>query len=293
PGAPGAPAPRRCPNCGAAAPGEYCGDCGQRQRDRLHTSLRELVGEGLEELFDWDSRVSVTLRRLLLSPGFLTAEYLAGRRARYLRPLRLYLTASVVLFVVLSLTDGDGKGMMRVGAANTGGAAASPVLVMRDSDAPPRAGTVEAPVGPAIERFMEEQLGTRTPEELSRIAREGMTENLPKAFFLLLPVFALLLRLLHARRSYTYAEHLIFALHVHAFAFIVFAVGAVVTRGPLAVLDPLFLLVPVAYLLVAMRRVYGRSWARTAGRLALLVPTYGALLVAGMLASMLLALVLA
>lgn len=78
-----------CRNCGAALAGEYCGRCGQRE-GRGDRGFAALLGELAGELFDWDSRFWRTLWPLLVRPGFLTAEYIAGRRARYVAPLRLY-----------------------------------------------------------------------------------------------------------------------------------------------------------------------------------------------------------
>ena len=95
-----------CRNCNATLTGEYCGRCGQRDgRDDL--TFGELAGEVFEDFFRWDSRIWRTLLPLLFRLGFLAAEFIAGRRARYVPPFRLYLIVSFVLFLVLSLTAGD------------------------------------------------------------------------------------------------------------------------------------------------------------------------------------------
>lgn len=95
-----------CRNCGAALGGQYCAACGQRSRVRL-ISLWELIKEATGNLTDLDSRIWRTLRPLLFRPGLLTREYLAGRRARYIPPFRLYLILSVVFFVLASFADND------------------------------------------------------------------------------------------------------------------------------------------------------------------------------------------
>ena len=91
--------PPACLNCGAVLRGQYCGNCGQRARTRL-ISLWELVRDAFGDLFELDSRIWQTLIPLLIRPGRLTHDYLAGRRARYMPPFRMYLVMSLIFFVV-------------------------------------------------------------------------------------------------------------------------------------------------------------------------------------------------
>jgi len=107
-------APPRCLNCGHVLHGQYCGICGQRSSNRL-ISLWGLIAEGLGDLLDMDSRLWRTLRALLLRPGYLTAEYLEGRRARFMPPFRMYLAFSLLFFItaffgmddIQVMVDGD------------------------------------------------------------------------------------------------------------------------------------------------------------------------------------------
>jgi hypothetical protein len=91
-----------CPNCGARLGGAYCAACGQKVGP-LTPTLGILVREHVSELLDLDGRVFRSVRLLLARPGFLTAEHAAGRRARYVSPLRLYLLFSVAYFAVAAL----------------------------------------------------------------------------------------------------------------------------------------------------------------------------------------------
>jgi len=90
--------PSHCENCKAELQGHYCHACGQS----VHNPVRNL-GHALEEVFEsfWhlDGRVFRTLRDLL-SPGKVAREYLAGRRVRYIPPLRLFVIVSVMTFFV-------------------------------------------------------------------------------------------------------------------------------------------------------------------------------------------------
>ena len=88
-----------CLNCGTRLRGQYCGNCGQRARNRL-ISLWQLLSEAFGDLLELDSRLWRTLIPLLIRPGQLTRDYLEGRRARYMPPFRMYLVLSVIFFVV-------------------------------------------------------------------------------------------------------------------------------------------------------------------------------------------------
>ena len=90
---------RRCRNCGAPAPGEFCPACGQETKLRLPT-LREFLREAAGRYVALDGRFWRTIGLLLFRPGRLTREYLAGRRRRYVRPARLYLFSTLVFFAV-------------------------------------------------------------------------------------------------------------------------------------------------------------------------------------------------
>ena len=97
----------RCLNCEAALIGEWCAHCGQR-RMPVDPSWHELVSEAAEELLHVDGKAGRTVRLLLTRPGELTSELLRGRRAPYVSPLRLYLTASLVYFLLGAvLPDAD------------------------------------------------------------------------------------------------------------------------------------------------------------------------------------------
>lgn len=95
----------------------------------------------------------------------------------------------------------------------------------------------------------------------------GHADRLAIALLLLLPIVALLLRLVDGRR-HPFLAHLVFALHVHAFASLAALAATVaslarVGRHPLGVALLAAVGVTAAYLLVAMRRVYRRGWPRT------------------------------
>lgn len=78
-----------CKNCNTPLQGEYCHCCGQQDKQYMR-SIFAVVGDLFGEIGHWDSRFYRTLRGLFLNPGFLSLEFVRGRHASYVPPLRLY-----------------------------------------------------------------------------------------------------------------------------------------------------------------------------------------------------------
>jgi hypothetical protein len=89
--------PDHCPSCGAPKRGPYCSNCGERFLTPADFDLRHFLLHDLpHEVWHVDGKLKRTLRALFVKPGFLPAEYSAGRRAAYIAPLRLYLAVFLV-----------------------------------------------------------------------------------------------------------------------------------------------------------------------------------------------------
>ena len=86
-------------------------------------TMGALFNDFLHDLTDLDSRVWRTLITLLLKPGKLTNEFIAGRRTFYLPPFRLYLVLSLVFFL-LSFGGPNDLVIERPGGTSTQGKAA-------------------------------------------------------------------------------------------------------------------------------------------------------------------------
>jgi len=82
-----------CPECSTLLVGGYCHQCGAKLPDEHDLALKHFLHDGLDELTHLDSKIFRTLRALFFRPGFLSAEYFAGRKLRYVLPLRLFLVA--------------------------------------------------------------------------------------------------------------------------------------------------------------------------------------------------------
>lgn len=91
-----------CEDCGAELHGRYCSNCGQVAVD-YHRSFRHVIADVAESFLNWDSKFVTTIGLLLIRPGWLTNQFIAGRRTRYLHPLRLYLLVSIAFFLCARL----------------------------------------------------------------------------------------------------------------------------------------------------------------------------------------------
>ena len=364
-----------CANCGAAMQGEFCHDCGQS----IHSVLKPVHGmieETVETVLHIDGRIVHTLPPLLLKPGFLTLEYFAGRRVRYIAPFRLMFVLCLLSFFVFHLAIDQisnkvgthGFPLVNVNDAAIENAATpakvrtalqkqldglqsaratgvlSPAMLdqtdvaARDlrqkasrrlielgaapisatSIAAPLAAVVAKPLGnvqaaaaspddarkavrqasePARIAWLPDVVNARLTE-LGRHIRDnmhalkgsdpaarqdalqrmigGVFSALPPTMFVLIPVFAVLLKLFYVFRRRLYMEHLIVALHSHAFMFLglllITLTGmlstwlrphAAWTGYALGWIQALIMLWVPTYLLLMQKRVYRQGWPMT------------------------------
>ncbi len=91
-----------CTNCGADAADIYCARCGERQPGHHDLGVAHFAHEVFHEIAHVDSKFFLTLRDLIAKPGFLTEEYFAGRKSRYIPALRLFLVLFALQFLAFT-----------------------------------------------------------------------------------------------------------------------------------------------------------------------------------------------
>ena len=280
-----------CLNCGTPLSGPFCAGCGQRDIPP-YPSVRELAVDAVSEFSGWDGRLASTIRALVLYPGLLTHEFLEGRCVRYISPLRLYLTASLVYFLVAAAAPDvkteSGKTLflgVRVGATTTerGPPTSRPERVSAAASSALEKGEAAS----AAEREAALEDIARAPAVMQPFLRKAVQDpgdlkrriftTMPRMLFALLPVFAGILALFYRGRKYP--EHLYFAIHLHAFTFLALTVAELLklTGSPvLAVVGSLIgvIWLPI-YATLALRRVYGGSLGRTVAKVLAIGAIYG------------------
>lgn len=229
--------PGACPNCTAPRAGLYCSACGQKAAP-LNPSLRFFLHELAHELLDIDGKIFRSVRLLVTRPGFLTREIFAGRRASYVSPVRLYLIFSIFAFAV---------------------GAAVPTQFNASFTASPG------------ETLTQAQL------EIETTVEAAINDWLPRAMFVLVPLFAALVMLVRRKTGLNYPQHLYFALHFHAFWFLLRGIasmfGAVGDFAGTSATIAAHLL-SIGYLLVSFRGVYGTTFFGTLWRCGTVVVLY-------------------
>lgn len=384
------PAPARtCENCGRGLLGEFCYACGQPVKG-LVRHFSSIVGDFADSVLNLDTRLPRTIWPLFSKPGYLTLEYFAGRRVRYVSPVRLFVFLSIVTFFVAQFTINWSSDAVNFGDSDNDSfakaASVEEVEKTRDEALAEMAkarkeaeGTPGADVGlrmgeRAIRKKADERIAAlRKEEALSAAAtdkpdtastrkvdddeeemnlsfngtpwdaqtnpiavpwlpkfandwinaqvgrgkgnikrlkedpnafKDALLSAIPSTLFILLPLFALMLKILYVFKRRLYMEHLIVALHSHAFLCLALLL-MFVTMGLQSWLAPdkgflhglfgwidaaLWVWMPI-YLLVMQKRVYRQGWAMTVLKYCFLGFCYFLLLTTGAMFTMLFSLV--
>ena len=99
---------KNCENCGHTVELTYCPNCGQKNVE-TRQSFGHLITHFIEDFTHYEGAFWKTIKYLLLRPGTLTLEYLAGRRQKFVAPVKLYIFISFVTFLLFSISFGDGE----------------------------------------------------------------------------------------------------------------------------------------------------------------------------------------
>ncbi|HXE66246.1 MAG TPA: DUF3667 domain-containing protein [Rhodanobacteraceae bacterium] len=304
-----------CDNCGAPLYGKYCYACGQPTTGMVR-HFSSVMSDIADSVLNIDERVFKTLVPLYLRPGKLTLDYFAGRRARYVTPFRLVFFLAIVAFFAAQITVRAGYGHLpakaisistdsgkpTVSVVPTPGQTRAPVssddstfahgnlsfgggTIWNRDTKPLRIGwlpnvvtdSLNDLIGNAQQQLYAMSSGSWTDQQNARRKFSlGMFAAAPTVLFVLLPVFALMLKIFYIFKKRLYMEHLIVAMHSHAFlmmSVLVLVVLSVLRRvlqphaGWLAVpfdlLDTATWIWIFVYLWLMQKRVYRQGWFMT------------------------------
>ncbi|MEO8150148.1 MAG: DUF3667 domain-containing protein [Bacteroidia bacterium] len=335
-----------CPNCNTLLQGEYCYKCGQKKIHQPET-VGHIVRHFLDDITHFDSKFFKSLVPLLFKPGFLTKEYIAGRRASYLHPIRSYLFLSFIYFLLFFSFETATEELNDVNIESVVAAReidslknSSPAMRMAidsiesksvnikvlvdslkktnqhvkailDSLQNSEVDLVIDPMNPQalskikldtinIERYVELQktlpdsmrdswfkslLIRTTLQNTKKYNNDGKAlwkdmitkyiHSIPKVLFFLLPIFALLLKLLYVRRKIYYVPHAIFSLHYFSLLFILFSVALIIER--LFHIPGIYraaLIISLIYLWLNMYKFYEQGWIKTTIKFLILAPVF-------------------
>lgn len=225
-----------CENCGTPLAGQYCHACGQRALEGGELTVRHALTTTADDVLHLESK---TLRSMLLlvKPGFLTAEYLAGRRAPYTSPLKLYLAAAAIFFLLAPFAGFTLEQMLENDAAGTTRQALGPML----------------PSEPAARELFFERFDLRFQTVYTASLIVSVIGG------------AAMLALLFRRQRRPFGAHVVFELHYISFLYLATAATSwlIARLSPHPLAAPVLALAVLApYLYLALKRVYAEPARR-------------------------------
>jgi predicted RNA-binding Zn-ribbon protein involved in translation (DUF1610 family) len=235
-----------CAACGETITQEFCPACGEEKFDRHSFSLKHFMHHSLHELFHLDSKILRTLRYLFTRPAFVTAEYLAGKKSRYVNPLRLY----VLSFALATLLTSTYHPALDFGRA------------------------LEQDKTGSFKKMLEKFAGRKGVS--SEVLIEHMNERLHFYYegSKILNALAMtwLLAVFYRKRKWYFGEHAVTALYFLSFTSLLtmvkwpfwLAVGAPVRGAWADILSVIFLMIALPYLWITLRQLHGESKKKTA-----------------------------
>jgi hypothetical protein len=99
---------KNCLNCGTIVQGRFCQACGQENIEPKE-NFWTMFTHFFNDITHFDGKFFTTLKDLLFKPGFLSAEYMQGRRVSYLNPVRMYVFTSALFFFAFFATSAPEK----------------------------------------------------------------------------------------------------------------------------------------------------------------------------------------
>jgi len=237
--------------------GLYCSQCGEKRLQAHDFAVSHLVEETFEGFLHADTRFLRSFKYLLLRPGFLSAEFLRGRRVPYMKPLGFFLIINLLYFLTLGFNPA------------------------RTFETPLKLQYVN-PYGQLAVQLVDAHLGEASVEERAAFESHFNHQNhtLSKSLLLLLaPLLALPLWAMYGRRRRYFAEHFITALHFLSLQLVLNMLVGILFHGGLAytllghgpkvhlfseLIEPLLWFGIFAYF--TLKTVYGETLGRTLGK---------------------------
>lgn len=253
---------QHCLSCDSRLIGPYCAQCGE-QADREIPRVRDLIKDLIGSLTNADSRLWRTLWLLLAKPGQVAKQYLAGQRVLFLPPMRLYLIISVVFFLILQIDEDM--------ASDTGDPLVAVTMDETSPEAPATAGSCEDlnyqgvfadAIHPRLQAACRQAI-----EDKGAVFSKRFMNNVPKAMFVLMPLFSATMLLVYWRPRRLFAEHLTFQLFTHCGLFLiaslVYLIDWVLPPSWDMINTLLLLISGLAYGLISLKTYYQQSLGLT------------------------------
>ena len=277
-----------CLNCKTQleADDKFCPSCGQENKN-LRIGFWELLTEFLSSNFNFDTKLGRTLVDLLLKPGEITKQFVAGKRVRYVRPVQMYFFVSFVFFLLLGLETAsfvnktppseaqiesfNNSSVAQISISQGELTAISDMIGSADPNNDAEIDSVLTQLGEKEitgwkRHLIKQVIRSMNPENEEQLTKE-VYANLSISMFFLLPLFAGLLWMFTKKRSPFYMDALIFSLHFHSVAFILFSLDQLIGfLTDSSIVTKVMLFSVLLYLILAIKRVYHLAWLSSVGK---------------------------
>lgn len=264
-----------CNNCHEALEGKFCSNCGQSAK-KLRFGIISIIHDALEGMFAFDSKLTNTLKPLILRPGFLTSEFIKGRRVRYTPPFKMFLFASFIAFLLIGRNhtpeiNSENKDLDKI--------AEDIKLEINSKDISPKAKKNNIDIDVKFDDYEKEENDTEEQETLIAIKKlintyklnpsiitDSFFKNISHSIFIILPIFAIILAIFFFNYKLFFLEHLLNSLYFHIFILIIIIFFELSSYIPLEIIgnnnDIIFICIPI-YLLFLLKNTYKNSWVKT------------------------------
>ena len=251
----------QCQNCGNEIESDYCSSCGQVYESRIKP-FANLIRDFLGDIFALDSRATITIKKLIFHPGFLTTEYLKGKRVQYVPPTRLYVLLSLLLLFLFAINASQNSTKLMIYPG---------FLEWYDGDE--WAGNIG-------------QITSYVKDSIIPVEADFMT-TISRLAFILLPLIALIYKIMFFSKYYI--EHIIHVIHIMSFIFFMFIIYEIIEFLPLVMIGEitsplpekistmktlmlnsentyiilLIIIILPIYGLISIKKVYNNKWLLT------------------------------
>ncbi len=215
-----------CPNCESEIESDcnFCSNCGQANK-KHNLNFKFVVSEFLSANFNLDNKILLTLKELIFSPGKLTHEFMVGRRAKYITPIRLYLLISFVYFFVLSLDFNRDNEFLKTSNNITTNYSDSindfNLFNNAFNDSISNDTITENSFFDGMEESIEAKAKTINSDTGKLMFKELLRKYTSIGMFVLIPITALLFFWIFNKGTYYY-QHLVFSFHLQSVVFLLF-----------------------------------------------------------------------
>lgn len=278
-----------CKNCETQFVGNFCPNCGQSTKE-FDRPFQFILVDFLGNLFAFDTRFWKTFISILTKPGQMAADFVKGKRVRYMPPFRFYVFISFIFFLLLNMlptkivdTDGNEVGTEQIDSLQNTLQENDVNLILKNNQLIVKQDSIEKK---NIIKTKDENEKNKVEEFLSnrKFLKQTFLKYLSWMFFFLMPLYGCILWWLFRKQYKYYYVHLILAINQHAMTFLTFSIVLlldwILPETNFSVEEILVLGLPVYYV-IGIKQLYKRSWKSSILKFILAHSLYLVLLIVG------------